>query len=363
MPSRPRCARFRLGLLIALAGMVCALACGAAEGPRAFPLWDGKETVESYAARVGMPATKSIDLGGGVTLDLVLIPAGQFIMGSAEPAKPTVTVANQNWLIGIGGGAAALLLLVLVFTCIKKRKFSFSLRWLLLMTIATGLCIGGIARRSLAIKEAARYESELAEFNALPPMETPAHLVTITQPFYMGKYTVTQEQYAALMERNPSRIQGAQLPVDNISWNDATEFRKKLSGVLQGESFEARLPTEAQWEYACRAGTRTRFYSGDLDSDLDAAGWYGANTAGTTHPVGLKKPNAFGLYDMHGNVQQWCEDFFSDRYEALPVTDPVNEKGTDRVLRGGGWRNDPFACRARYRLCQRRRERRQDEPV
>ncbi|HLX63320.1 MAG TPA: formylglycine-generating enzyme family protein [Planctomycetota bacterium] len=351
MLFRPSSRHARIQILLSTATLLsfCALSLIAADAPRAFPLWDGKESIESYAARVNMPATKNIDLGGGVTLDLVLIPAGQFIMGSAEPAKPTLTVANSNWLIGIGGGAAALLLLVLIVTCIKKRKLSVSLRWLLLMTIATGLCIGGIARRSLAIKEAARYESELAVYISLPANEKPAHSVTLTQPFYMGKYTVTQAQYEAVMGRNPSWFKGATLPVTNASWNDATQFCKKLNGILDDKTREVRLPSEAQWEYTCRAGTQTRFYSGDLDSDLDAMGWFDSNSGGKMHPVGQKKPNAFGLYDMHGNVWQWCEDSYVDHYETNETTNPVNERGGHRVTRGGSWNINTERCRASYR--------------
>jgi len=252
-------------------------------------------------------------------------------------------------LIVFGGSMAAFLALVLLIKCAKQKKFSFSLRWLLLMTISTGLCVGGIARRSLALKEAARYESELWEFKNLPDDEKPAHLVTLTQPFYMGKYTVTQEQYTAMMGNNPSFNKGAQLPVEQVSWDDATAFCNKLTGKLQDKALEVRLPTEAQWEYACRAGTRTRFYSGDLDNDMDSVGWYNYNSGRTTHPVGLKKPNAFGLYDMHGNVWQWCEDVWSEHYEALQAMDPVNEQGANRVLRGGCWSDNPRDCRSANR--------------
>ncbi|HLX59654.1 MAG TPA: formylglycine-generating enzyme family protein [Planctomycetota bacterium] len=330
------------------AALLCVpLHAAAPAGP--WPLWDGKETVESYAARVGMPATKSIDLGSGVKLELVLIPAGQFIMGSAEPAKPTLTVANSNWLIGLGGGAATLLLLLLIITCTKKRKFSFSLRWLLLLMIATGLCIGGIARRSLAIKEAARYEREMSEFNARPANEKPAHLVTLTQPFYMGKYLVTQSQYELVIGRNPSDFKGSQLPVETVSWNDATAFCAKLNERLSDKALNVHLPTEAQWEFSCRAGTRTRFNSGDQESDLDSVAWYGANSKGTTHPVGLKKANAFGLYDMHGNVLQWCGDAWVDHYDKEEVTNPIIEQGEDRDLRGCTWSTECDNCRSASR--------------
>ncbi|HLX60088.1 MAG TPA: formylglycine-generating enzyme family protein [Planctomycetota bacterium] len=323
----------------------CGLPLFAAEGLRAFPLWDGKETVKSYADRVGMAATKSIDLGGGVSMELVLIPAGEFVMGSAAPEKPRVTVAGAVWIFWIGGGVAALLILALLGKYAVKKRFSFSLRWLLLMTMAMGACVGGFARVKLAEKEEARYESEMKEFEKLPANEKPAHSVTIAQPFYMGKYTVTEEQYNVLMRYYLILFKGTHLPVKYVSWDEATEFCKTLNGKSGDTSFEARLPTEAEWEYACRAGTRTRFYSGDSDGDLDAAGWFDANSGRTIHPVGQKKPNAFGLYDMHGNIYQWCQDFYKDSYAAQAPSDP----GAKRVVRGGCWFSIAWLCRSSSR--------------
>ena len=152
------------------------------------------------------------------------------------------------------------------------------------------------------------------------------------------------------MGQNPSHFKGAQLPVGTVSWDDATAFCKKLSEQLRAPAVEARLPTEAEWEYACRAGTRTRFYSGDADSDLDAVAWYGSNSGGKTPPVGGKKANAFGLYDMHGNVWQWCRDAYREDYDKLNATDPINDaQGAARVLRGGSWSDDPEYCRSAYR--------------
>ncbi len=267
--------------------LVLSFPLSAAEAPRAFPLWDGKETVASYAQRVNLPATKNIDLGFGVMLELVLIPAGEFIMGSEEPAKPAVSVDGAERFVEIGIVCSLILILSLVFKAVWKRKLSFSLLWLILLTASIGLMTGGIARWRLAKEAQARYESELAEFNKLPANEKPAHPVTLTQPFYMGKYTVTQEQYKWLMGKNSSKFQGARLPVETASWDDATEFCKNLN-VMLSTQLEAGLPTEAQWEYACRAGTRTRYYSGDSDGDLDAVAWIDSNSGATTH-VSLDK--------------------------------------------------------------------------
>ena len=128
--------------------------------------------------------------------------------------------------------------------------------------------------------------------------------VTISRPYYMGKYPVTQEQYEKIMGRNLSDMKDPRNPVERISWNDASDFCRKLS-ALTGQT--VRLPTMAEWEYACRAGTTTRFCSGDSDSALNRVGWYEGNSGRTTHPVGQKSPNGWGLYDMHGNVYEWCQ--------------------------------------------------------
>jgi formylglycine-generating enzyme required for sulfatase activity len=202
------------------------------------------------------------------------------------------------------------------------------------------------------------------------------HEVTITRPFNLGVHEVTQGQYAKVMGKNPSwfapqgggkqRVDGkntADYPVDNVTWLDAVEFCKKLGSLTAeaeaGRSY--RLPTEAEWEYACRAGTTTVFHYGD---DLDA---YKANFCGLvyaaygkagagpfvrrTAAVGEYKPNAFGLYDMHGNVQEWCQDWYAvDAYPSEPQTDPVGPpQGTERVLRGGGWPHSGKSVRSAVR--------------
>ena len=172
------------------------------------------------------------------------------------------------------------------------------------------------------------------------------HKVILTEGFFMQETPVTQAQWAAVMGDNPSHFKkcGPDCPVESVSWDDAQRFLKKLNEG--GGEYEYRLPTEAQWEYACRAGTTTRYYTGDSKADLKRAGWYGENSGDKTHPVGQKKPNAFGLYDMHGNVWEWCQDWFGD-YPAGPVTDPTGPKcGSNRVLRGGGWYDNARYCRS-----------------
>jgi formylglycine-generating enzyme required for sulfatase activity len=172
------------------------------------------------------------------------------------------------------------------------------------------------------------------------------HEVTLTKPFYMGTTLVTQAQYEAIMGNNPSKFNGPTNPVESISWDDADNFCKKLSAKTRQA---VRLPTEAEWEYACRAGTKTAFSFGDEDSGLDDYGWYAANSGGTTHPVAQKKPNPWGLYDMHGNVWEWCSDLHDD-YTTKAVTDPQGAgSGPYRIVRGGGYLYNPVNCRSANR--------------
>jgi formylglycine-generating enzyme required for sulfatase activity len=132
-----------------------------------------------------------------------------------------------------------------------------------------------------------------------------------------------------------------------VSWTDCQVFLKKLSTKVEKGQF--RLPTEAEWEYACRAGTMTSFYTGDTDDDLDEAGWFDDNSMEQTYEVGLKKPNAWGLYDMHGNVCEWCQDWYGE-YSHEPEIDPIGpSSGSVRVLRGGAWKYDLSGCRSASR--------------
>lgn len=190
------------------------------------------------------------------------------------------------------------------------------------------------------------------------PDTSPGHLmnerqfeVTLSKGFWMQQTELTQQQYEELMGTNPSFYNGPPNPVDSPTWNEATEFCRRLSELppekKAGNVF--RLPTEAEWEYACRAGSTSAFCFGDDEEELGDYAWYHKNSARMTHPVGEKKPNAWGLHDMHGNVMEWCRDFFSD-YPRSAVTDPTGPKSGDRhVLRGGSWFHVPLWARSSHR--------------
>ena len=178
--------------------------------------------------------------------------------------------------------------------------------------------------------------------------EKPVHPVRISRPFYVGTYEVTQGQWEAVMESNPSRFTGdAARPVENVAWDDVQAFIRQLNTKEGGTRY--RLPTEAEWEYAARAGSTTAYSFGDNASQLGQYAWHDANAGGTTHPVGRLQPNAWGLYDMHGNVWEWVQGWHG-AYANGSVTDPTgSQPGSLGVARGGGWHNGARFCRSAIR--------------
>ena len=225
------------------------------------------------------------------------------------------------------------------------------------------------------------------------------HEVTLTEDYYLGAFEVTQSQYQKVMGNNPSNFQGDKIaerhpqtgrvvkevdssshPVEKVSWEDAVEFCKRLSDLPEEKKASRvyRLPTEAEWEYACRAGSKTAYSFGVSSQSLGDYAWFGNNSGSkeldsdalwakmkknpqeyadtllsagcATHPVRDKKPNAWGLYDMHGNVWEWCSDWYGD-YPKGAVSDPTGPReGSLRVFRGGSWRNEAAFCRSAYRF-------------
>ena len=186
--------------------------------------------------------------------------------------------------------------------------------------------------------------------------ERPVHKVEITKPFYIGVYEVTQAQWKRVIDPNPvnydsSWFKGDDLPVDRAYWGSVQEFISKLNSKEGTTKY--RLPTEAEWEYACRAGTKDKWYFGSDDDQLGEYAWFKGNSEGKTYPVGQKKPNAWGLYDMHGNVWEWCQDRYAkDYYERSPNVDPQGPgsgMSRNRVCRGGSWNDGAAVTRSASR--------------
>ena len=177
--------------------------------------------------------------------------------------------------------------------------------------------------------------------------EKPVHQVTLTNDYYMGKYEVTQALWEVVMGSNPSNFKGDNLPVEEVSWNDCQEFISKLNSMT-GRKF--RLPTEAEWEYAARGGKKSRGYQYSGSNSISDVAWYSGNSGRVTHPVGTKHANELGIYDMTGNVWEWCQDWF-DSYSSSSQTNPTGaDSGSIRVKRGGGWYDDAQVCRSSCRI-------------
>ena len=179
--------------------------------------------------------------------------------------------------------------------------------------------------------------------------EEPQHSVRVKQ-FYIMTTEITQGQWWEIMQTNPSMYVGWDLPVDNVSWEMAELFLKRLNALHPGHDY--RLPAEAEWEYACRAGTSTKFYTGEKDADLSNAGWHAGNSGGRTHDVRQKESNAWGLFDMHGNAYEWCIGKYHISYIGAPTDGRAWEgtEGVPHVLRGGSFQSKAQHCRSAYRL-------------
>jgi formylglycine-generating enzyme required for sulfatase activity len=190
-----------------------------------------------------------------------------------------------------------------------------------------------------------------------PAAERPAHRVTIARPFFMARYEVPQNLWQAVLDTDPSRWRGPRNSVEMLSWDDAVEFCRRATEKLRaakliGPKQVVRLPSEAEWEYAARAGSTTRYSFGDDVADLDAHAWSTRNAAGNDPPVGAKKPNAWQLFDMHGYLWEWCADTWHDNYAGAPTDGRAWTQGDDaaeRVLRSGSWKDPAERLTSTYR--------------
>ena len=221
----------------------------------------------------------------------------------------------------------------------------------------------GLAQPALSATEMVKISGGKFLMGDKDEVDAPPHEVVV-RSFAMDRYLVTQEQFQKLMGTNPSRWKGEKNPVEQLRWSDAVKFCNKRSEVEGLQpcydpntlkcNFDAngyRLPTEAEWEYACRAGTTTAFFFGDSPTTLGSYAWFDKNAGGHPRPVGQKQPNPWGLYDMAGNVWQWCNDFYKvDYYQEAPHENPPGpSEGQNKVLRGGAWRFGAESCRSGYR--------------
>ncbi len=178
----------------------------------------------------------------------------------------------------------------------------------------------------------------------------PKHRVKISRPFYMSRHEITQRQWRVVMGENPGFFKGKNRPIENVTWDQVQEFIRRLN--LRDNTRSYRLPTEAEWEYACRAGTLTQYCFGNDPEQLDLYGWFCRNSDFETHPVGKLRPNAWGLYDMHGNAAEWCQDWYGgNSYADGSEIDPGGSPGgTEKVIRGGSWEHAASYCRSAARI-------------
>lgn len=265
-----------------------------------FDAGQAKTHQQQWADYLGLPVEREITIGQtekgeDVKLTMVLVPPGEFLMGSTDEERAKV----------------------------------------------------------LAEATAAKNQGAIDLISS----EGPQHRVRITKPFYLGKYEVTQAQWQSVMGDSPSQFKdNPSHPVEMVEWPDIQPFLTKANDSSSTERMTFRLPTEAQWEYACRAGTMTYWHSGDSERDLLQFGWFNTNAGGKTHPAGQLQPNSWGLHDMHGNVGEWCADpFVADYYANSPTDDPLGPSmGLPRMRRGGSWRSLASGCRSAFRFTSRR---------
>lgn len=305
-PEYHRCSKYTATFIFGLLGLLFAdLAYpGEPQGTQSerFSRKD-TESLETYARRLNLPLSRTIQLGNEVSpFELVLISAGTFTMGTQEPEPPREMVYIGQAILACAVIALAMLIIPVVLRSIKQRHWpQISLKRLLVLMVAISFASMGAMRwRGVLLKQQQYYQA-VVKYSAIEDNEKPAHAVTVVHPFYMARYETRQSQWKAIMGTNPSIFKGDHLPVENVSWHDVQLFLRRLSRAAR---IKCRLPTEEESEYACRAGSTTDFSFGNEQSTPDDYAWFRKNSEGHTHQVGMKRPNAWGLYDMHGNVYE-----------------------------------------------------------
>ena len=283
-------------------------------------------------------------------------------MGASEPVEPVRPADTRSFLLACCGVAAVLLILqlgMILARAIRNRRLRFSLLQLLFLTLTTALVMFGAIRWRVVVADLARYDrasldyaSALECFNNANPCEKPAHRMEIEAPFYLGVTEVTEQQYRLILGRTLFSKRDAEMPAC-VSWNAAEDFCLRLGRI----GITARLPREAEWEFACRAGTDTPWYAGNTEAEFAATAWYSENTNRDPQPVGLKLPNRFGVHDMLGNVWEWCLDWYIP-YPGAGVE--ARRDGDKRVVRGGAFTTGAMGCRSSYRGCLNPNESRND---
>jgi formylglycine-generating enzyme required for sulfatase activity len=320
---------------------------------------DGKVAAAAFSLEP-LPAKLVVDCAapGAEVLD-----AGGQRLGAAGAVLAVPALATASFVVRADGHEDATLpLAALQPGRVHRQSVALMARKGPKLREAMTLDLGGGVGMEMVWIPAGEFDMGSNDFES---EKKPVHRVRIGKGFWMGKYEVTNGQYRRFLadsgydgrgeadgdyqkhfRGNSDQPTGADYPMIWVSWNNAQAFCRWLSQKVNGT---VRLPTEAEWEYACRAGTTSRFYSGNTDSDLDGIAWHGGNSGGKTHPVGQKQANAWGLHDMSGNVWEWCQDWYGT-YPSGEMTDPTGaSSGSRRVLRGGSWLSNPVYCRSAYR--------------
>jgi formylglycine-generating enzyme required for sulfatase activity len=294
---------------------------GALAPPSGSVTMDSDHTLDVSASE---EFTLTVNLGAGATgtpAATASYPRDQLVdyHYSAQPGFGTLQVRLDNVVVAASGSVTMSTYHTLTVAITDSTA-----------TFSNGvLTVNGI-RYEMALIPAGEFQMG-SESPEASKYEKPVHTVLISRPFWLGKTEVTQELFQAVTGFNPSKFKnGGRFPVERAYWQDYQDFIQSLNAMLGGNAF--RWPTEAEWEYACRAGT-----TGERYGEIDAIAWYAANSGGQTHPVGLKQPNAFGLYDMLGNVWEWTQDIWRDYSPEYQVDPTTGGMGTGYVYRGGCW--------------------------